>query len=220
VGDPIRAGDTLEVQGSTLIALRHHGTLRVAGGSVLVASAEEIVNLERGRIYVDLPPGDPIDPAFRLWTREGAIEHVGTAFEVLSDERLVRLRVREGEIRWWLASGPALATAGTQLSVTPMEGLARAETPIDGPDWAWAEALAPEYRIEGRSLVEFLDQVGRELGCRVEFADPHAREVAARTILHGSVKVSEPRAALETVIATTSLTYEFQGAAIRVHSSP
>jgi ferric-dicitrate binding protein FerR (iron transport regulator) len=220
VGDPIRVGDELEVHGSSLVALGRNGSLRVAGGSLLMASDAKAVKLERGRIYVDLPPGDPANSRFRVVTRAGAVEHLGTEFEVMSDERIVRLRVREGEIRWLLAGAPALATAGTQLSVSPGGGLARTEVPTDGPDWAWAEALAPDYRIEGRSLADFLEKIGRELGCRVEFADAHAQEVAAHTVLHGSVRVSEPLSALETVIATTSLTYEIQAATIRVHSGP
>jgi hypothetical protein len=87
-----------------------------------------------------------------------------------------------------------------------------------GADWLWVASLAPIYEIEGQPLLDFLQWVSRELGRRLEFGDSHARDIAARTILHGSIRDHEPLDALANVLATTSLRYEILGDTIRVNS--
>jgi hypothetical protein len=72
--------------------------------------------------------------------------------------------------------------------------------------------------IEGRSLLSFLQWVSRELGRHLEFATPQVRDIAARTILHGTVQGREPSEALADVLATTSLSYEIRGDTILVQS--
>ncbi len=66
--------------------------------------------------------------------------------------------------------------------------------------------------------MDFLGWVARETGRHVEFADNRAREVAGRTLLHGSVHGLAPLAALQQVLSTTSLRYEVRDDVIRVSS--
>jgi ferric-dicitrate binding protein FerR (iron transport regulator) len=152
------------------------------------------------------------------------IEHVGTGFEVLSDDASVRIRVREGRIRLRAASraggnsNDVLADAGTELLAAPGGGIVQRPVPTYGNDWVWVASLAPTYEIEGQPLLNFLQWVSRELGRRLEFGDSAARDIAARTILHGSIREHEPLDALANVLATTSLRYEILGDAIRVNS--
>jgi hypothetical protein len=79
--------------------------------------------------------------------------------------------------------------------------------------------LAPNYEIEGQPLLAFLEFEARELGYELTFADAHAREVAQRTILHGTVRGREPRDAIASVLATTSLSYSIRGNTLQVQSS-
>jgi ferric-dicitrate binding protein FerR (iron transport regulator) len=221
VGDALRVGDTLTVRGPTLVTLARGGTLRIAAGSILGVTGVTQLSMERGLIYVDMPPSDSTNSnPLRVTTRAGAVEHVGTEFEVMSDDQTVRIRVREGQIRLLGQSQTIVADAGTELLATPRGQVT--QRPIDtfGRDWLWIAALAPDYEIEGRPLIGFLRWVGREMGRSLEFADAHAREVADHAILHGSVKGQSPLDALSTVLATTSLTYEISGDALRIHSGP
>src|ERR1700733_1279352 len=115
VADALRVGQHLTVRGSALVTLPGGGTLRIgAGSSLYIAQATEL-SLERGLIYVDTPLGlTPTNP-LRVATVAGVIEHLGTQFEVMSDSQAVRIRVREGKVRFSSASGALEASAGTEL---------------------------------------------------------------------------------------------------------
>lgn len=215
----LSAGDVLDSRGGALITLTAGGTLRLAPGTALELTSTTGIVLRHGRIYLDFPhPGQPGE--FDVSTRLGTIEHVGTAFEVLSDEDVVRIRVREGRVRLRRESQDTLVEAGIQLTADRNGNITRGSIPSYGRDWLWVAALAPDYEIEGRPLSEFLQWAARELGREVRFADSHAREVAERTILHGSVKGREPMDALSSVLSTTSLTYEIRGNTIWIQSGP
>jgi hypothetical protein len=185
---------------------------------VTVISPSQIA-LGRGLIYLDIPSGTGAGIPLRVITNAGAVEHVGTEFEVMSDDQTVRVRVREGRIRFVGRTATVVADAGTELLASP--GKSIVERPIDtyGSDWLWTAALAPDYEIEGSSLISFLRWVSRELGRPLNFADANARQIADRTILHGSVRHQAPIDAMSNVLATTSLTYEIRGDAIWVRSS-
>lgn len=218
VGEPVRSGETLEVHGPALLSLARGGSLRLAADSVLELASGADVRLERGLVYVDIPPGGGSAAPFRVRTRVGTVEHLGTQFEVLSSNLSVRIRVREGRVRLVGPAGAAVATAGTEVVASVQGGLSQRSIETYGRDWLWVAALAPDYAIEGRSLAEFLQWVSRELGRSVEYADPRAGELAARTILHGSLSGRDPLDALTEVLASTSLAFELRGEAIRIRS--
>jgi hypothetical protein len=154
----------------------------------------------------------------RVATLAGIVEHVGTEFEIKSDDRTVRVRVREGRIRFLGTADTVVADAGTELLATPGKTISRRSIDTYGGDWLWTAALAPDYEIEGRSLMGFLRWVSRELGRPLDFADANARQIADRTILHGSVRDQAPIDAMSNVLATTSLTYEIRGDTIWIRS--
>ena len=211
MGEPLHMGERLTAHGAVLITLARGGSLRAAAGSELKLTAPNRLSLEHGLIYLDFPPGTARSNPLEVATWTGIIEHVGTGFEVMSDAHAVRVRVREGYIRLQRRSGTLLAEAGTELLATSGNAVARRPINTYGRDWGWTAALAPEYEIEGQSLIGFLQWVGRELGRRVDFDGAHAREVAERTILHGSVRGQPPLDALSHVLASTSLAYELRG---------
>jgi ferric-dicitrate binding protein FerR (iron transport regulator) len=218
VGDPVRVGDALSAGAAVLVSLNGGGTLRVAAGaSVEVTSPRELA-LRQGMVYLDTPPGMAPSDGIRIMTRAGSVEHLGTEFEVVSDAREVRIRVREGKVRLTGAGGAVTAIEGTEL-VAGSSGVV-AERSIDtfGREWSWVMALAPAFNVEGRSLEEFLQWNCRELGRHLEFADMHARQVAQQTILHGSVRGDGVLDSLANVLETTTLTYETRAGVIRVHS--
>ena len=218
VGTVLHAGETIASHGSALINLQEGGTLRVAPGTVLTAQSPNEMELREGRIYVDLPPGLVRSSTFRVATPSGLVEHLGTQFEVSTVNSDVRIRVREGAIRLRRPSGTETAEAGTELVVPQAGPVVRERLQTHGRSWAWVEALAPDFEIEDRQLMDFLQWAGRETGRQVDFGDDHAREVAVRTRLRGSVSGLTPLEAIERVLSTTSLRFELHGDAIRVSS--
>jgi FecR protein len=214
-GAPLHVGERYAASGSALIALVRGGTVRVAPGSVLEAAALDELVLKSGTVYLDLANDTG---AFILRTPVGTIEHLGTGFEVAAADRNTRVRVREGAVRVRTVAGTEVVEAATELLIPQTGTVVRRAIPTYGPDWAWIEAIAPDYDIEDRPLGDFLTWVARETGRRIDFADDRAREVANRTRLHGSVQGLAPLDALDRVLSTTSLRFELHGDTIRVSS--
>lgn len=218
VGDLLRTGDELTAHGVGLISLPSGSNVRIGTDTVIRALGQSDVELLRGMIYVDRPPTISDSSHLRVHTRAGTIEHVGTAFEVFSNEQFVRLRVREGQVRLRNGGRDTLASAGTEIVATSAGVISRGTFPLNGEPWLWVSSLAPSYEIEGRPLLAFLEYESRELGYQLVFADAHAREVAERTILHGTVRGREPLDAVSSVLATTSLSYSIRGNTLQVQS--
>jgi hypothetical protein len=211
-GDALLVGDRLTAAGAMLVALEGGGTLRVAAGSRLIVASATQLALTKGLIYVDFPAGS-FNP-LRIMTVAGDIEHIGTAFEVMSDDQSVRIRIRDGSIRFVGETATISAAAGTELLAVPGAKVAQRSVDTYGRDWLWIAALAPDFDIEGRPLIDFLHWVSHELGRPLDFADKSARQTAEHTILHGSVRGQLPIDALGNVLSTTSLVYEIRGDAI------
>jgi ferric-dicitrate binding protein FerR (iron transport regulator) len=217
VGITLDSGEELISRGPVLVSLSSGATLRVAPGTVLKLVAETQATLRQGMIYLDFPP-NARSLALDINTQVGTLEHVGTAYEVFSNDQLVRVRVRAGQVRLWSRSAVTLLESGMQLTASRDGRATLNRIEAYGQDWSWAEALAPDYEIEGQPLLDFLQWVAREAGRPVKFSDAHAREIAEHTILHGSVKGRDPMDALRVVLSTTSLRYDIRGDTIWIQS--
>jgi ferric-dicitrate binding protein FerR (iron transport regulator) len=205
-------------RGSVLVELKGGGTLRIANGTRFEAISADGVALHEGEIYVDLPPALPRASIFVVRTALGLVEHVGTQFDVATVDQDVRIRVREGIVRLRRGSETETAASGTELLIPKAGPTSQRPISTHGPQWSWIEALEPDYEIEDRKLMDFLLWTARETGRRLSFGDDRARDVAERTHLHGSIHGMSPATALEMVLTTTSLRYEFEEDLIRVSS--
>jgi ferric-dicitrate binding protein FerR (iron transport regulator) len=217
VGSALRVGETFETRGTSVVRLDRGGTFRLAPGTRFELRARNELRLDSGRTYFDFPFGVH---GFIVRSAVGTVEHLGTQFEVTLVPEGMRVRVREGAVRVHSAAGGTeLADAGTEILVEQTTStVVRQPVPTYGPDWRWVEAMAPDFDIEDRPLADFLTWVGRETGRHIDFGDDHAREVALRTRLHGSVHGLEPIQALDRVLSTTTLRFEIHEDTIRVSS--
>lgn len=213
----LRVGNVVVANDPVLVELQLGGTLRIAGGSRLGVTAADEVSMDKGEVYVDFPPDLHRVSAFVIRTPLGLVEHLGTQFDVSVANEL-RIRVREGSVRLRRGSQTETAGAGTELIVPRVGQTSQLAIATHGPEWSWVEALEPEFPIEDRKLSDFLQWAARESGRQVSFQDEHAREVAERTRLHGSIHGLSVTQALETVLATTSLQYNFEQGRIEVSS--
>ena len=84
-----------------------------------------------------------------------------------------------------------------------------------GALWEWTQDLAPPFALDGRSLADFLDFVGRETGRTVAYRSPQAGQLAKSTLLRGNVEM-DPVHALEAILQTTDLVSETRDGAILV----
>ncbi|HET6266834.1 MAG TPA: FecR domain-containing protein [Acidobacteriota bacterium] len=218
---------SLEV-GSTLVKgavvnTDHSGRLllRLVGGSSLRMDVDTSLSLEsestfvlkHGAVYFDSgKTGRPI----ALITRLGTIRDMGTQFEVALDDGQVRIRVREGVV---LLDGQGVSRttlAGSELVVRNNGNQSTESVASYGSQWDWISQISPSLELEGHSLAEFLEWVARENGWRLDFSDDSARELAAKTILHGSVRGLRPDQMPEAVFPVTGFTYSINNGVLTV----
>lgn len=218
-GASLHAGQSLDVRGDSLITLAGGGNLRVARASSFEVVAANAVKLERGELYVDIPPGSRGSDRFLVTTPAGEFRHVGTQFAVALVNGATRLRVREGSVLWRAPEGDSTVNAGTEVVIERNRTVTQRPIPTAGREWAWAETMAPDFEIENRPLREFLVWFSRETGRKLVLADDAAGKQAASILMHGNVRGMTATEALSAVMASTTLRFELLEGVIRVSSA-
>jgi ferric-dicitrate binding protein FerR (iron transport regulator) len=218
-GASLHAGQSLDIRGDTLIALAGGGNLRVARASGVEVMAANAVRLDRGELYVDIPPGSRGAERFVVITPAGEFRHVGTQFAVAIVNGLTRLRVREGSVQWHASEGDSTVEAGTEVTVDRSHTVTRRPISTAGRDWTWAESMAPDIEIENRPLKEFLEWFARETGRKLVMANEAVRQQAASIRMHGNVRGLTAMEALSAVMAATTLRFDLPDGVIRVSSA-
>jgi ferric-dicitrate binding protein FerR (iron transport regulator) len=218
-GTALRTGRSLEIRGDSLVALVGGGNLRVTRASAITAISANVVRLDHGELYVDIPPGSRGSVSFIVATRAGEFRHVGTQFAVAIVDGLTRLRVREGSVQWHASEGDSTVPAGTEVVIEGNRAVSRHPIATMGRDWAWAESMAPDFEIENRPLSDFLEWFARETGRTLVMADDSVRKQAEAIRMHGSVRGLTMIEALSVVMSATTLRFELPEGAIRVSSA-
>jgi len=215
-GDTVYRGDIVDSADGLSFVLRDTTSIRLDGNSSLRVDDGDEFTLLSGRVYVDT--GDAIyrDRPITIRTGLGSVTDVGTQFAVALQAAELQVAVREGRVDIATADDTVGADAGTRV-VVAAGTLPVAETisPADA-DWDWAEALAPAFDLDGRSLLDFLKWVARETGMDLEFADEADRRAAMAEIMSGSIDDLTPMEALVSVMPTTSFDYVIDGDAISI----
>jgi ferric-dicitrate binding protein FerR (iron transport regulator) len=149
-------------------------------------------------------------------TERGTARDVGTQFEVRIAGASLRVRVRSGLVEVHHADRSLQARAGTELMLVDGHATNR---PLRGygPDWDWAATVGPGLDIEGRALATFLDQLSREHGWTLRYADDDLARRASTIILHGSVHGLEAMEALETALGASGLEHRLNGGDLEVY---
>lgn len=176
--------------------------VRLGPGTTAVLEDARTLRLDAGSLYVDAPPRSDARP-LTVRTPWGAATNVATQFEIRVDERELRLRVREGEVRLSTAKEQVSAEAGTEISLDA-GGLESRRVPVDGEPWRRWEALAV-FDVDGATLGDLVDWVERETGLEVAWVDDPLRRRSRAIVLRGSIGDLPPRRALRAVLPTCSL---------------
>jgi ferric-dicitrate binding protein FerR (iron transport regulator) len=216
IGSELRAGGDFEARGGSLLKLNGGGNVRVAPDSKFEVLSANAVRLDRGEMYVDIPPGAHADASFVAITGAGEFRHVGTQFAIAVVNGTTRLRVREGQVEWHAPAGDSLLPAGTEVLIDRHQNVTRGAVDSAGQQWSWIETMAPEIDIDNRPLGEFLEWFARETGRRIIYPDATAQQQIESIRMHGNVHGLTPMQALKAVMASTSLRFDLPAGAIRV----
>jgi ferric-dicitrate binding protein FerR (iron transport regulator) len=207
IGDEIRTDTFIDTTGGgrVAVALDDGISLRVDVGSRIVMVRERVVRLDQGAVYVD--SGTDKSRPVVIQTGNGDVRDIGTQFEVRTADASLRVRVRDGEVIVDRRDSAISARAGESLRIDPQGRYERAVIPVFGPEWDWTAAIAPQYQLEGSTVQQFLDWVGREQGWRWRFVDADTARRAAGIVTHGSIEGYTPEEALAIVLPTCGLSF-------------
>jgi ferric-dicitrate binding protein FerR (iron transport regulator) len=191
--------------------------VRLDAATQLAFNNDEHASLATGSVYVDAgAPGSGSD-AFVIGTPYGDVRHLGTQYVAAVKDDMLQVDVREGSVAIDKGQTPVVARAGESVTVARDGAVSRSQLNVYGESWHWAESVAPEFAIEGRSLDEFLTWAGRETGRKIVYTSAAAAREAETTQLKGSVAGLAPEAAVIAVFASEpGLRQQIAGGQIRV----
>jgi ferric-dicitrate binding protein FerR (iron transport regulator) len=217
--EAVQSGDEIRTSPSSQVAMRRADGLeiRLDAGATLAFENRETAMLSTGRAYVDSGAQPTATDDFTLRTPLGSVRHLGTQYLAAVAPRQLQVAVREGSVAVEGSGASAVARAGESLVVEPDGRVSRGQVAPHGETWSWAQAIAPEFAIEGRTLDEFLLWAARETGRQLVYASPDLARLAEATQLRGSVSGLAPDAAVAGVLATTpALQLRMTGAQLRI----
>jgi len=213
IGDPIYPGEAIATDDFGVALTVSNGLLlRLDAGTEATLDSSEELTLHMGRIYADTGQGIYGDSSITIRTSVGSATDIGTLFAVTHLDGDMSVAVREGRVDVSGSGGSYTAEAGDMLTLKPNDDVVFDKVPPYDSAWKWAEALAPSFEIENRTILDFLKWVARETGRELVFEDDDARIAAMGNWLRGSVSdftVSDfpTSEAIESVLATTKLEY-------------
>jgi len=216
----LHVGQALRTPAGSQVAIRlaSAGALRLDQNSELHLEANGEVELLRGAVYFDSRNDRGLPGRIKVSTEFGFIRNLGTVFTARISESRLDVRVRAGEVS---IGGPYQLREGMgRRIVMPSSGPPQVtDIPIHGPEWEWAESLAPSVDFDGRKVVEFLEWVARETGHAIEYDTEEIERIAREKDLHG-VKTGtlSPLSTLGLVLSTVDLKHELVNGVIHVGS--
>lgn len=218
-GASVNAAAAVRTSNAGRIALRREDGLEVRLDAATQLAFDDAgdASLTHGRVYVDAGRPGAGTGAFALRTPQGEVRHLGTQYSVGLDGGGLQVAVREGSVAIERGPRPVVARAGEALRIDADGTIQRSSVAAHGDAWRWAEAGAPPFAIEGRSLDEFLAWAARETGRNLVYASADAARESEQTRLKGSVAGLSPEAAVAAVLAAEpGLQHQIASGQIRI----
>ncbi len=205
--DPLIAGSSLDTGplGGANIALASGVELRVDQATSVELLDATRLRLLTGRIYVDSHDSARQKRSVLIETPFGTFEDTGTQFELQLQPHQLRLRVREGSVQRHAGAAHERFERGVEFVIEGSGATRRGSIAAHDAEWGWAQSLAVPFRLDGATLASFLDWATREQGMQLRYESDRVRRVAEQTVLHGSMDGLSPQAAIDSVLATTTL---------------
>jgi hypothetical protein len=128
----------------------------------------------------------------------------------------MKVAVREGKVDVSGHRDSYTAEEGDLLILQPNDGVVFDKVPAYDSSWDWAEALAPAFDIENRSVLDFLKWAARETGKELVFENEDVRKAAMVSYLSGSVSGFTPAEAVDSVMPTTNFEHRIDAQRITI----
>ncbi|MCH9693346.1 MAG: FecR family protein [Gammaproteobacteria bacterium] len=203
------------------------GSLRIDRGTEIQFISNDHIYLHIGQVYFDSQPSslaagyNATDSSpLMIETRQGSVSHVGTQYMTSIKGRTLAVSVREGQVTVEDRRRRHSAASGQQLLFEGGRQPLRLSINAYGDAWDWVADTAPPFDFDGRTIDEFLQWVGRELGYDVVYSSDRIEHTARRDQLMGMERVSDsPAAALRAGMSLTGLKWRIDEGELHVGDS-
>ena len=221
-GAPLLVGQVIETPGDAraLLSFPDGMEVRIDRTSRVQVDSPTALRLLEGALYVDTRSGGKAAAELAIHTQAGVVRHVGTRFEVRVVAGDTRVRVRDGTALFTgtdhavvlIASGQQLSVSDGQTSLLPGPGVADTA-------WEWTGTISPAFDIEGRSLYDSVEWLGREAGLEVVYANDSVLARAQTVRVHGSIEGLATRDALVTVLTGSGFEFDLGSERVRIRAA-
>ncbi len=216
-GARVRSGQRLDTGGARVaLELSDGVSVRVDQRSQLRLLAGRELALERGAVYIDTAGG--AGRGLRVLTPFGAVEDIGTRFEVRIESDQLRVRVRDGLVVVRRDEKSWDGRPGEELTLAADAVAHRGAVPSWGAAWEWTLEVSAAGDFDGLPLMDFLDWAARESGTDIHFEDPALMEAANGITVHGDVSGLPLSEALSVVLPVCGLSHDLVQGELRLHS--
>lgn len=213
----LRAGSILSTIQDSRIALAWTSgeSLRMDQNSRISLISNSEISLLSGKIYIDSAGAGVKGTALVINTPSGPVSHIGTQYITTVSGNEVTVSVREGKVSIGSGDEATVAVQGQRLRLADNGQYSATAIPVYGDEWQWIELIAPRFNMDGRTMQEFLEWVGRETGRKIEYGSAESELAAAQTRMHGNIDL-EPLHAMELMLQTSDLTAVINDGVIHV----
>ena len=205
---PITAGAALRTSSDAALELQllDGALIRVAPDTQLALAANNRIELQHGRVFVDVHGrAAPV----HVLTPKGEVTDIGTEFEVQVALSEVTVRVREGQVRLQHDHTQVTASAqngfGETLRVDAAGRIHRSQINTRDPYWDWLAGARPAYALDQGNLHDFLRWSASATGLSLRYQSEAVRQAAVATQTRGNIDGMHPSRAIDSVLATTHL---------------
>lgn len=214
----VLSGQTIVTSDDAGIALAWGtgGSLRIDANTEVEFTGDDNIYLHSGQIYFDSQLSSLVagidaagSPQLIIETQYGSVSHIGTQYMASIDGGSLAVSVREGEVAVDDRARTHTAASGQQLLFEGGRQPVRLSVNAYGGDWDWVANTAPPVDVDGKTIDEFLNWAGRELGYEVVYVTREIEQLAKTNLLRGTVNVN-PAAALRARMMTADLVWQLE----------
>lgn len=212
----LSAGTRLRtLEGAARLRIPVGGSLSIDAATVVAFEASGRIAMSQGRVYYD---SGARQTSIAIRTPLGLVRNTGTRFSVLAQRDEVVVAVRSGVTVLESARGESATTRAGQRQIWFAGGQPPVLEPIDAddPSFAWADALAPEFSLDGRSALDYLNWVAAETGCELRFATDAARLAARNASFRGAGRARASGETLDLALRSVGLRAQMRGSELIV----
>jgi len=214
-GQSIKANSWLKTSQTGLanLVLNDNSQLRINSSSLIHFQGKSQIELLRGEIYND---ADVVNDAPKLLikTKYADIQHIGTRYAVKLRKSSLQVMVRNGQVSLTSSQHQEKLNQQQQLVISDNGKRIKSTISTYDPAWQWTKLANSPYRLQGKSLNDFVTWYAHENGYTVDWNG--LRTESKNVKLSGTINNIASENLFKTVLLSTLYSYEINSGILKI----